>query len=208
MELAKKLIGQRINAALARANKKQKELAQELNVPDNTISYFTSGKRTPNTEQLVKIAEYLDVSADYLLGMVSEPASNMEVKVICEITGLSEQVINELAKYKKDLSPPINRMFAHLAMNSLLSQIEDYIAAVKVANDYDRNVTFEVEDGAHELMYRSVLEIEKKTGIYFNYLCPETFKDFLFLEAKETFGKILLDIAIANKDGEPNGKHP
>ena len=37
----RKVIGQRINSALAAANIKQKELAAALGVTDNTISYFS-----------------------------------------------------------------------------------------------------------------------------------------------------------------------
>ena len=63
-----KAIGKRINTLLAEKERKQKELAAYLGVQDNTISYFVSGRRTPNTEQLVKIADFFNVSADYLLG--------------------------------------------------------------------------------------------------------------------------------------------
>lgn len=65
----RKIIGLRINTALALRNVKQKELAKVLGVSANAVSYFCSGARTPNTWQLIKIAEYLEVSADYLLGI-------------------------------------------------------------------------------------------------------------------------------------------
>lgn len=64
----RKQIGQRIYCTLMSKNIKQKELAAALGVTDNTISYFVSGKRTPNTEQIIKIAAFLNVSTDYLLG--------------------------------------------------------------------------------------------------------------------------------------------
>ncbi len=55
------IIGQRINAALALSNIKQKELAKELGVKDNVVSYWCSGKRTPNTEQIIKISKMLNI---------------------------------------------------------------------------------------------------------------------------------------------------
>ena len=51
-----KIIGNRINTLLAKKNIMQKQLAEYLEVTDNTISYFVKGKRTPNTEQIIKIA--------------------------------------------------------------------------------------------------------------------------------------------------------
>lgn len=61
-------IGKRINALLAEQSKKQKELAKYLGVQDNTISYFVSGRRTPNAELIIKISDFFNVSTDYLLG--------------------------------------------------------------------------------------------------------------------------------------------
>lgn len=84
----RKVIGQRINSALVAANKKQKELAAALGVTDNTISYFVSGKRTPNTEQLIKIAEFLNVSADYLLNIRPQNATlDANTNIACDWFG-------------------------------------------------------------------------------------------------------------------------
>lgn len=88
-----KVIGTRINAALAQNNCKQKDLAAHLGVPDNTISYFCSGSRVPNAEQIIKISKYLNVSADYLLGISNEPTNDMKLQGVCAYTGLSENAI-------------------------------------------------------------------------------------------------------------------
>lgn len=56
--ITRKIIGQTINTLLAEQNKRQKDLAKELGVTDNTISYFVSGSRTPNLEQITTIADF------------------------------------------------------------------------------------------------------------------------------------------------------
>ena len=94
-ELSKK-IGTRINTLLAEQDKKQKELAAFLGVQDNTISYFVSGRRTPNTEQLAKIADFFNVSADYLLGRTETKTTDIDAQFVCQYTGLSEEVIGIL----------------------------------------------------------------------------------------------------------------
>lgn len=84
------IIGQRINTALAKRNIRQKELAKQIGVKDNVVSYWCSGTRIPNTMQIVQIAEILNVSADYLLGLSDVATDNTELKAVCEYTGLNE----------------------------------------------------------------------------------------------------------------------
>lgn len=102
--ITKSVIGQRINSALNISGKKQKELAAVLGVPDNTISYFVSGKRTPNTEQIIKIAQYLKVSADFLLGLTNASAivseDNKIIRDVCDFTGLEESTVDYLHNQK------------------------------------------------------------------------------------------------------------
>ena len=89
----KKIIGNRINSLLAEQNKTQKELADEIGVKPNVISYFCKGTRTPNTEQIIKIAVFFNTSADYLLGIQKEKTQNKDVTFICKYTGLNEDAV-------------------------------------------------------------------------------------------------------------------
>lgn len=92
----KKKIGQRINAALASSNITQKVLAKQLEVTDNTVSYWCNGHRVPNIEQLIKISSFLSVSTDYLLGLSNVPTTDLNIREICEYTGLSEKSVCNL----------------------------------------------------------------------------------------------------------------
>lgn len=89
----KKIIGSRINSALAMNNTLQKELAKQLNVKDNIVSYWCKGERTPNTSQIIQIANCLNVSTDYLLGLSDVATNDKDLQFICDYTGLSEKVI-------------------------------------------------------------------------------------------------------------------
>lgn len=46
----------------------QKDLARYLQIAESTYSYWEQGKFEPDTETLKKLADYFDVSVDYLLG--------------------------------------------------------------------------------------------------------------------------------------------
>lgn len=94
------IIGQRINEALAFRNVKQKELAKELGVKDNVVSYWCSGSRVPNVQQIMQISNILNVSADYLTGLSEAKTNDIELKAICDYTGLTEDIINTLHTQK------------------------------------------------------------------------------------------------------------
>lgn len=83
-------IGQRINSALASNNMKQKDLAKILGVTDNTISYYCNGTRTPKVDQLAPIAQALNVTTDYLLGLTNDP--NVQTSAVDEL-GVSSQAV-------------------------------------------------------------------------------------------------------------------
>lgn len=47
----------------------QKQLANELgDINQQTISHYETGIREPNIQTLIKLADYFDVSIDYLVG--------------------------------------------------------------------------------------------------------------------------------------------
>lgn len=59
-----------------------KELADYIKVAESTMSLYENGKREPDFETLLKIANYLDVSVDYLLGNTAEqPLKKRGVKI-------------------------------------------------------------------------------------------------------------------------------
>lgn len=60
----------------------QVDLAKVINVKQETISAYESGKAQPSCEALVKIADYLNTSTDYLLGRIEDdsPLSGYNIK--------------------------------------------------------------------------------------------------------------------------------
>ena len=54
----------------------QVKLAMDLNVNQNSISRYESGLREPDYNTLIKIADYFNVSVDYLLERTDKPEMN------------------------------------------------------------------------------------------------------------------------------------
>lgn len=137
-----KTIGKRINAALAEKDVKQKELAEYLGVKDNTVSYWCSGKRTPNTEQIIKISKRLDVSADYLLGLSEPKTRDDDLKFVCEYTELSEEAVKTLRECKAleagfdfELIEFISSFIPYAYNTNILSTLTDLRSDTSILND-------------------------------------------------------------------------
>ena len=54
----------------------QLRLASDLNTTQNTISRYETGEREPGIDELIKIADYFNVSVDYLIGRTDNPKMN------------------------------------------------------------------------------------------------------------------------------------
>lgn len=54
----------------------QLRLATELNTTQNTISRYETGEREPGIDELIKIADFFNVSTDYLIGRTENPVMN------------------------------------------------------------------------------------------------------------------------------------
>ena len=54
----------------------QLKLAMDLNMNQNTISRYETGERDPGISELIKIADYFNVSVDYLLKRTDNPKIN------------------------------------------------------------------------------------------------------------------------------------
>lgn len=58
----------------------QIKLSIAAEVSQETISAYESGKALPSVDTLIKIADYLDVSIDYLLERTDNPLVNSSIK--------------------------------------------------------------------------------------------------------------------------------
>lgn len=61
-------VGERIADLRKHRGLSQYQLAKLLNIATSTLGMYETGKRKPNVEMLEQIAEFFNVSTDYLLG--------------------------------------------------------------------------------------------------------------------------------------------
>ena len=70
----KKIFGQRIAMLRMSAGIRQEQLGKKFDVTKATISRIESADRAPSTDLLCALADYFDVSLDYLVGRSDDPA--------------------------------------------------------------------------------------------------------------------------------------
>jgi len=68
-------MGERIASARISRNLTQKELSTLVNISESTLARFEKGVREPRSSTIIAIAQVLNVSCDYLMGLtdVLEP---------------------------------------------------------------------------------------------------------------------------------------
>ncbi len=59
----------------------QKEIAQELNIAQSSYADWERNKKKPTQEKLTLIADFFNVSTDYLLGQTDIPNSTLEADI-------------------------------------------------------------------------------------------------------------------------------
>jgi transcriptional regulator with XRE-family HTH domain len=91
----------------------QEGLAMKLSVSQSTISAYEVGERTPDLETLISIANFFDVSIDYLVGL-SETRKHVKQGDL-----LSDE-LEFLSRYKKATSVDKEKIRAY--MDGLLSK--------------------------------------------------------------------------------------
>jgi transcriptional regulator with XRE-family HTH domain len=68
------VFGERLRKLIRERKIGREELAEYLDVHWRTIYHYETDKREPNISQLIKIANFFDISLDYLVGRSDDPA--------------------------------------------------------------------------------------------------------------------------------------
>lgn len=70
------IFSRRLQQARMTRNLTQSNMAQMLDVTLRSYQRYEAGDREPNFDALLKLADFFDVSVDYLLGRTDNPAIN------------------------------------------------------------------------------------------------------------------------------------
>lgn len=75
------MLPERLESLRKALNLSQRQLAKEIQVSQQNINFWETGKRNPKHESLEKLASFFDVSTDYLLGKseIKNTSSTLEL---------------------------------------------------------------------------------------------------------------------------------
>lgn len=107
------------------------QFAEAVGISKSTVGYYENNNRMPDIEILSRIADVLNVSADYLIGKTNTTATKGKTKTVCDFTGLSDTAAEYLAELVK------NKRFDRIAViNHLFSELkQDYAFYCHEEND-------------------------------------------------------------------------
>ena len=91
------MLGVRLKYLRKSNNKTQKDIADILGITRPAYTAYEQGKRNPDYEILEKIADYYNVSIDYLLGRTDNK------EALHKQAGISDNDYNNLSPYQKEV---------------------------------------------------------------------------------------------------------
>ena len=74
------MFAERLSELRKEKDKSRKDVADVLTVSEKALGYYERGDRTPDFDNLINLADYFDVSLDYLLGRSDEKNTSDQVK--------------------------------------------------------------------------------------------------------------------------------
>lgn len=106
----------------------QQDVAEIIGVDRVTLARYESGARLPSLEVLIKLADFFEVSVDYLLGRTDSPSAKSENKepvldesitkaaahgpdgansdAIALLNDRLDDILNEVERYKRLINQP------------------------------------------------------------------------------------------------------
>ena len=158
---------------------KQDDLAEAIGCSRQIIGKYMSGETKPPADVLAKMAEYFNVSSDYLLGLTSNPTIAPDMQAAIKKTGLSQKAIEKtFICHYSDGGDVLNMLLETDEMYVLLEEIYTYLKMVSQPYEYSDDV-------------KKAANLLNDAGYF--YITPELAADLQKQQLEEDFS-ILLDI--------------
>lgn len=183
----------------------QTDLGNILNCDRFRIADIERGKTQPNIQDIKKLSQHFNVSADYLLGLSKNTSTDFDVIKICNYTGLSDTVVKDLRdisqsdkinKEKYGFSVGqidlINLLFEKSFFNNICVSYCDLIRGKNKAEKHLKEMKELYAANYETYDYQALVKDEKA---YFRYLKWEMFE-----ELQRVFSSIIGDIHDEEED--------
>lgn len=107
----------RLRNLISENNISKNQLSEEIGVSRQAISQYCDGSTIPNADKLLKIAEFFNVSLDYLVGRTENFTTDNELRFVCDYTGLNDENVLKLREEKR-LEDALKKWGSDVAMTA------------------------------------------------------------------------------------------
>lgn len=95
------IFAKRFRDLIEERNDTQNKISTTLHISRQTVSMYYNGQTIPTADKLRQLAEYFQVTSDYLIGLTDEPSPDIEKQMIYRFTGLHEDAANSIFEMKR-----------------------------------------------------------------------------------------------------------
>ncbi|UOQ47208.1 helix-turn-helix domain-containing protein [Gracilibacillus caseinilyticus] len=93
-----KILGKRIRKLRQDKKLTMKQLGEKFSLAESTISGYENGNRKPDMDLVIKLADFFEVSVDYLYGR-EEKQLDHDNLFFFDMEGLTEEEINDIKRH-------------------------------------------------------------------------------------------------------------
>ena len=85
----------------------QREIAKAIGIGSGTYAMYETGERVPSLESIIALADYHNVTVDFILGRTFANSFNPDMRGVCDYTGLLEPAVKRILEIRKKTSPEV-----------------------------------------------------------------------------------------------------
>jgi transcriptional regulator with XRE-family HTH domain len=112
------VLGTRIKYLREKQDLSQTRLASSLDITNTQLSRYESGDRKPDPETITRIANYFEVSTDYLLGRTNDPSPHgTSIEGLAFFGGPDEELTEDEREHLKESLEQFRKLKAKFLAN-------------------------------------------------------------------------------------------
>lgn len=148
----------RINELYRESGLSIRNFAEKCGLSRQSMQYYLTGERMPDSTCLLKICEACSVSADWLLALTDVRTLSVDARMAIEYTGLPENMINRLKdSYSKEQIEALADLVETRGFPLLLSDYNLFITLLDGVNSIDEiykedDFDFKIEETGNKLI--------------------------------------------------------
>lgn len=164
VKLYKDTFPKRLRELIDDSDMSLRDIAADMGISFTVLSDWQCGNKAPRVDNFVKIADYFDVSCDWLLGLSDTKKINMSIRGMSELTGLHPETVEILHSDKtwtEQNKSILSDMIENGVILEVIRRIRDYEENIKIAincpeGSYEKEHALEMAD-VSECMVRKAL---------------------------------------------------